>query len=475
MRATLAKWLDDARSSYWFVPALMAISAIGLAILLTALDETLASDWLAQSHWLLSNQPEGARSLLAAIAGSMITVAGVTFSVTISSVVYAASQFGPRLLTNFMQDRGNQVTLGTFISAFIYCLLILRTVRSAGEAAGAGAAGAFVPQLATLGALGFALAGVAVLIYFIHHVPATVHISHVIARIGGELNGQIGQLYTAFHGAPAPGCEANGKPRASAAPPDEAQLREHYRVATPVYSDCDGYLQHLHGQGLLSIAREQQLLIFVVRQPGDFIVTRRPLVYVWPAVRLEQEVAGRIRSCFAFGKQRTQAQDLMFLVQELVEIAVRALSPGVNDPATAIKCMDWLSAVMSNLARRRPLDAHRYDDRGELRVVYRQITFPRLAEAVCGGLRPHAKRDPAAALHLLGALEAVAPDVVSTADRQALLHHVGLLNSACQQTLDQEEDRAAVAQKSAQTLKRIRDPGMREDSLFTTPGGAENA
>jgi uncharacterized membrane protein len=476
MKIIFVKWLDDVRSSYWFIPALMAVLAIGLAFLLVTLDEIVGADWLYQTHWLLTNRPEGARSLLATIAGSMITVAGVTFSVTISSVVYATSQFGPRLLTNFMQDRGNQVTLGTFIAAFIYCLLVLRTVRSADESSDADAIGAFVPQLAMLGALGLALASVAVLIYFIHHVPATIHISNVIARIGVELTEQIERLCPEYHGAEATHGKDTKEQEAGSVPaaiPDQRQLQEHYRIATPVRADYDGYLQHLDGQGLLSIAAEHRLLIFVAQHPGDFVITRRPLVYVWPAVALQQETVEKIHNCFVFGRQRTQAQDMMFLAQELVEIAVRALSPGVNDPFTAINCMNWLAGAMSTLARRRSPDAYRYDEDAELRVVYQPVTFGQFADVVCDGLRPHAKRDRNAALHLLYIIAEVAPDIIVPADREVLLFHAGLVYSACQQTLDQREDRDNAARRYQQTLERIHDPEARR-SYFATPRRAEN-
>ena len=469
MKAALAKWLDEIRSSYWFVPALMVSVSIGLALGLTTLDEILGAKGMDDAAWLLNHRPEGARALLAAIAGSMITVAGVTFSVTITTVVNAAAQFGPRLLTNFMRDRGNQITLGTFISAFVYCLLVLRSVRSADETIGSDAAGGFVPQLAMLGALGFALAGVAMLIYFVHHVPASVHISHVIARIGAELSAQIDWLYPL----PQRASEAEDTNAAHTAPAEHV-LREQVAIATPIDSQRDGYLQHLYGQGLLSAATDHDLRIFVVCQPGDFVIARRPLVYVWPALRLKQDAAERIRNCFAFGSQRTQAQDLMFLLQELVEIAVRALSPGVNDPVTAIKCMDWLAAAMSNMARRQHPDPFRFDDSGELRVVYQPSDFAALLGTVCEGLRPHAARDPQAAVYMLQSLGAVAPDVLAASDREALLQHVNLVNDSARRELQHEADREVLGRAYQRALALIRDAGRHEHSrlIGALAGGA---
>jgi uncharacterized membrane protein len=441
----------------------MVISAIVLALSLVALDKHLGPDWAEQNAWWLGNRPQGARALLAAIAGSMITVAGVTFSVTISAVAYATSQFGPRLLTNFMQDRGNQITLGTFIAAFIYCLLVLRTVRSAGEMSAVTPAiedmmQSFVPQTAMLGALGFALASVAVLIYFIHHVPATIHVSAVAARIGQELNAQIKQLCPPLDGDP-----AAHRAGADIPPPDPRLLRERYRAAAAVRSDKVGYLQHLDGIGLLTVARENDLLLFVARQPGDFVSVRHPLIYAWPAVGLTRQAAGQILGSFAFGNQRTQAQDLVFLAQELVEIAVRALSPGVNDPSTAINCMNWLGSALSTLVTRQTPPAYRYDDEGKLRVVYQPLTFVQFLDTLCDDLRPHVKRDRSAALHLFDVLSGIAPDVIDKNHRSALIRQAELLNSGCEQALDQHEDRAVIAGRCSEVVARIRDPGTRPD------------
>lgn len=465
MKAIFAKYWNDILSSYWFIPALMATGAIAMAIFLTSLDKYLGSGWAEQSSWLLSNRPQGARALLAAIAGSMITVAGVTFSVTISAVAYATSQFGPRLLTNFMQDRGNQVTLGTFIAAFIYCLLVLRTVRSADEVdtsaqASADLIQAFVPQLAMLGAIALALASVAVLIYFIHHVPATIHISTVAARIGNELTAQIEYLCQ--------NSEAAGNPaKTQLSAPDKTRLQEKYQTASAVRTDKEGYLQHLDGDGLLSFASEHDLLLFVARTPGDFVIARRPLVYAWPATALNQAGSDEIRRCFAFGDQRTQAQDLMFLTQELVEIAVRALSPGVNDPFTAINCMNWLASALSALAVRTPPSAYRYDDDGQLRVIYPPFTFTTMLNSVCNDLRPHVKRDRSAALHLLETLASIAPDVLDSNARETLIRHAALLSSGCEQALEQREDRVVIADRCAEIMTEIRDPNTRTDHYFS--------
>ena len=160
MRAQLLAYADAIRASYWFIPAVMSAAAIAMSILMAMIDAQLGSDWIEELYWLHGNKPDGARLFLSTIAGSMITVAGVVFSITIASVSYASAQYGPRLLTNFLRDRGNQFSLGTFVATFIYCLLVLRTIRSADEPASGpqidqdSAAAAFTPNLSILVAMG---------------------------------------------------------------------------------------------------------------------------------------------------------------------------------------------------------------------------------------------------------------------------------------------------------------------------------
>ena len=200
MRARLLRISDQLRESYWFLPSVMALGAMLLAFAMVYADSHNGSTWMDRFPWLYAARPDGARSLLSSIGGSMIGVAGTTFSVTIAAVVYASGQYGPRLLSNFMSDRGNQVTLGTFIATFLYSMIVLRTIRSPGETE-AGAA-AFVPQLALLIAVVLVLCSIAVLIFFIHHVPMRIHINNVIERIGDRLIEEIDSRFPVFVGAP---------------------------------------------------------------------------------------------------------------------------------------------------------------------------------------------------------------------------------------------------------------------------------
>ena len=251
MKARLLSLLASIRSSYWFIPTLMALAAVVLSTVTTSIDRAIGMDWLEDWNWLYANRPDGARAVLSTVAGSMITVAGVTFSMTILSISYAASQVGPRLLSNFMRDRGNQITLGVFIATFLYCLLVLRTVRNA-EALPPGTQltnvdnpelmAAFVPQIAIMFALFLAVASVGVLIYFIHHIPENLHVSNIVANVGRSLQKDIDERFPKQFGtSPPEPPEDEGARRRTKKEEATPSLPDHYyRDAVRIESHQDG-------------------------------------------------------------------------------------------------------------------------------------------------------------------------------------------------------------------------------------------
>ncbi|MEI5686068.1 MULTISPECIES: DUF2254 domain-containing protein [Sphingomonas] len=404
MKAGLLRLADYLGSSYWFVPTIMAIGAVLLAIGMVTLDATLGSSWMGGYAWVYASHPDGARQVLSSVGGSMITVAGTVFSVTIAAVVYASGQYGPRLLTNFMRDRGNQVTLGTFIATFLYCLLVLRTIRSAEESGGYG----FVPNLALLVGVLLALCSIAVLIYFIHHVPSKIHINSVIEDVGDRLLRGIDDRFPRFIGeAPDDHDSTAEKLPATFRDTADAAVGADRFVVT---AKDTGYIQFLDDETVMRVARENGLVLRLQYQPGDFVHIGRALVEAWPPGRCDDKCADALRDAVAIGSRRSALQDLRFLVDELVEIAARALSPGVNDPFTAVTCLDWLSAALSDLAGR-SLPSHlRVDDDGALRVIAHPVTFASLMDRSFGALAQYCAADMVAALRYLNALGEVSLD-----------------------------------------------------------------
>ena len=427
----------NVRASYWFVPSLMAIVAGGLSFALIAVDQRMSSDWALS---FVPGQPGEARQLLTTIAGSMLGVAGVTFSVAVASVAYVSGQYGPRLLSDFMRDTGNQVTLGTLIGTFVYCILVMRGVRSAPEGGAE-----FVPQIALLGGLVLGLMSLIVLIYFLHHVPESIHISNVIARIGRRLRHEMDARFPHAVGA---GAETEAM---------EAEVvRALSGASEPVASTKGGYITALDEQTLMEAAAEHDVVLELRYRPGDFVTPGKPLARCYPAARCTDEAAGAVRTAFAFGGMRTPEQDVLLLAEELVEIATRALSPGINEPFTANRCLDWLGGALEALVQQDVPDPRRCDEDGTLRVVVRPTTFADFAESIFGALRPYLTADRNAALHAFKVIGEIGGVAESAEARGVLRHHADALFEGCEGRFHQDTDLEEVRQRHRAVLGVLR-------------------
>ncbi|MCC9601742.1 DUF2254 domain-containing protein [Stieleria sp. JC731] len=401
MRAKLQQIIYRISGSYWFVPTMMAIASLIASRLSIAIDRSFGSDWIDMFPAAALNQPEGARALLATVAGSMITVAGVTFSLTMVAVSHATSHYGPRLLDNIMRDRGNQITLGTFVATFLFCLMILRTVRS-GQPDGAEIETTlFVPHLSTLIAFILTLASVGVLIYFIHHIPESIHISNVLGNISKMLEAKVDELFPEKMGDP-----KEERPRSAI----------DWESAFEIASDRAGYLQGIDQTGLIDYASERDLIVKLLVRPGGRILLGQPIAQIIPSDPPHlsddrhgsgfssqdeiQECTDGFLACLAIGTMRTPTQDLFFILHQYVEIAVRALSPGVNDPFTAIQCIDQLANALVLIDRRSLPSVYRVDKEERLRVVTADLTWEMIIGETITVLRPYAESDPNVKQHL---------------------------------------------------------------------------
>lgn len=394
MRAYLQQLLYRVKGSYWFIPSLMVIAAIVLSQVTVRVDRSIGNDWLHDMWFVSKNQPDGARALLATVAGSMITVAGVTFSLTILAVSHATSHFGPRLLDNFMRDRGNQVTLGTFVATFIYCLLVLRVVRGVGVSGdGVFDADVFVPQLSIVLALVMTIASVAELIYFIHHVPDSIHISTVLQKLATDMEHKIDELYP----------ETVGNPLDQEPAEDTSAFHFQHQVR----SDTSGYLQGIDDTELLEFARKHDTAVRLLRRPGDFIREDEIIAEVAAMHDWADKHADQVRFGFTIGFTRTPTQDAFFTLGEFVEVAIRALSPGVNDPFTAMQCIDWLSVGLVKLSGRKLPSVHRTDCDDNVRIITTAVTHADFVELMLAQLIPYAKEDQNVRRYFVDSLQKV--------------------------------------------------------------------
>ena len=389
------------RNSYWLVPGLMATGGIVLAVVtvwLSARYDARLQENLGP--WSVI-RPAGARAILATIAGSMITIAGVTFSVTTLAVSHATSNYGPRLFANFLKDRGSQVTLGTFVAAFVFCVAVLAIV-SDGDGQQL-----FVPHLALFVAFLLALASVAMLIFFVQHAQQSLYVAEIIATLGARLARRVDKTF------PRSIAQGESAPAASALPP----------VVQEVLAERSGYLQHIGGDTLIQFAREADCIVRLRCAPGDFVL-QGAIVAEILADNAEPRDAATVVDALEFGSDKTTEQDSMFIVNQLAQVAIRSLSPGINDPFTANTCIDWLVAYLGLLGERREPSGARSDKDGVLRLIAPPITFDDAANHALDQLRPHACRSYGTLLHALPLLAALQRQTGGTDMGVVIARHV---------------------------------------------------
>ncbi len=395
MRTRYAHRWAALRATFWFVPGLMVIGSVLLAAFALWLDAALARTSLPP--WVYTGGADGARALLSTIAGSMVTVAGVGFSITIVALVLASTQFGPRLLGLFMRDITSQATLGTFIGTFTYCVLVLRTIRGPDEAGGA-----FVPQVAMTIAIGITLLSVAVLVYFFHHVAVTIQAPNVVSTVAHDLDAGIDHLRK-------PGLGAAGRAPAADEIPDPD-------VGTVLAATRSGYVQVVDDAALLEVARRHDLCVRLTTRPGLFVVQGNPLIVAQPTERVDEAVTADLRSTLIIGDVRTAEDDIEFSVRQLVEVALRALSPAINDPFTAMSAVDWLGAALARMATTEFPPRYRHDADGRLRVVAQVPTFGGIAHTIFSRIRHYGGSSPMVLNRLLEAVAAFGPHIRDDAD-----------------------------------------------------------
>lgn len=320
--------------SLWFVPSLIVLAAVGLAAALIAVEGTLGFDFAQALPRLFGAGAEGARAMLSAIAGSMITVAGVVFSVTLVALSLAATQYSPRVIRTFMHDRPTQSVLGVFVGVFVYCLIVLRTIRG-------GEDGGFVPSLAVFGGMVFALVAIGFLVFFIHHLAAAIEASSILARLALATTHSIDALYPSLGATDAEDGEAG---RLQASP---------IRQWTAVPSNCTGYVVSVDKEGLRECARSLERVVRMESTTGDFVIAGQPLVSLSSETAPTKAQCAALTKCFSVDSLRTIEQDVAYGLQQIVDVALKALSPGINDQTTAIMCIDRIAQIMVRLADRR--------------------------------------------------------------------------------------------------------------------------
>ena len=416
------------RTSLWFVPAIEVVVAVVLFLGTLTADRAAYRGDFALPGWVISGSADAARQILTTIAAAIITVVGVVFSIILVTLTLASTQFGPRMLRNFIRDRGTQVTLGTFVATFVYAVLVLVSI-------GTGSHGDFVPHIRVTVTLGLMVADLGVLIYFIHHTAISIQLPQVIAGIAGDLAGAIKEQGS-----------GNAEPQRMSGPTAIELLSRAEAGGGVLLAPASGYVQFIQHQKLVRLAAQADAVISLEHRPGHFIVRGHRFATVWPpeAAPLVRQALGRAH---IVGPYRTLSQDVSFGIDQLVEIALRALSAAVNDTFTALTCIDWLGENLCKIVTGwHPARVHR-DGQGFIRVIAAEPAYDRLVQRSFEKIRQSSLGMPAVMIRMLEALARIMAETTSEGQRRVLLDQAAMIDRASERSVPEAADRADIRRR----------------------------
>ncbi|WP_237065838.1 DUF2254 domain-containing protein [Microbulbifer guangxiensis] len=426
------------RSSFWMIPALMMAASIGLAQLMLYLDKVTTLSTLPGLSWMGLEDPDSARSLLTTIAASTITVAGTVFSITMVALTLASNQFGPRLVRNFMRDRGTQVALGIFLATFIYALMVLRGINALQDPGAS-------HDLSVHTAFVLSLISIAFLIYFIHNVALSIQVDNVTYHINREFSAAIDEHYPS---------ERKFDKRVQCYPPDKLKLGENY---LSIFTEESGYLLAVDKSALIAWAEKHDCSIRLDWHPGSFINhwSRVARIYEPPRQLDSEDISATINGAISMGPLPTAEQDVVFSIHQMAQIAVRALSPGINDPFTAYSCIDRLVDGIGKVLQRPELPNCFHDEQGKLRLVTTVLDFTDLLNAAFDEIREYGRESGVVMRHLLNALRDLAEICTRKKDIHCFNAYLDRLEEDVAISVEDQFDRKAAEEKITEIRYRL--------------------
>jgi len=402
---------DRLRVSFWFAPLVMALAAIVVARLLYRLDGRVVNTTLWDNPLVVSGSVAALRGFLIGMAATVLTTAGIVFTLFTLPLSTVAAQYGSRLLRVFLGDRTTQFVLGMFVATFVYCLSAATSLPAAELAPQS-------PQITATVGLYLMLAAFGSLVLLVQHISVMLQAPNIAAAAGVELRDTVNaERPETIQGA--------GEPGPAAA---EMMASSGYKVRVR----RAGYVQYVDPQTLIVLAHEKDLVIRLLRRPGQFLQPDAALALVWPADRVDEELDRLIRRTFLVGNGRTPTQDVVYAINQLVEMAVRAMSPAINDPFTAMTCLDYIGVGLAQFARQGERSRYYYDRDARVRLILEPVTFAELLSAAFDMLRHCSSDNAAVLLHMLDVIETISREAGSSEahsleERRELLRHVNLV------------------------------------------------
>jgi uncharacterized membrane protein len=432
---------DRMSVNFLFIPGIMALGAILLAWSMYWLDGQIPNEVLNNSRFVISGSPSELRGYLFTMATTVLTTAGVVFTLLTLPLSTVASQYGSRLIRVFLGDRTTQFVLGMFVATFTYCIFSALGIPPA-EVEPDG------PQITTTIGLYLLIVAFASLILLIQHISTMLQAPNIAATAGVELLEVVRETNQ-------PETRGGEYQRQTAKiPPDSLITAE----ARPVRANKPGYIQYVDPEHILPLAEKKDIVIRIVPKPGAFVRSGMVIAQVWPADRVDNDLDNEIRNTFHLGNQRTPTQDVEYAVNQLTEIAVRAMSPAINDPFTAMTCLDYIGDGLALFARNGAINPNISDGHGNLRLIFEPVTFNELLSAAFDMLR-HASADNASILlHMLQTINVIGDDTKSPEARQMLLRHVTLIQVESETGSLVEGDRQSIRRSCEALHQKLKGP-----------------
>jgi uncharacterized membrane protein len=409
--AKLIDYLDRVRSTYWFLPLIMTIISIILAILLLKANQQISNASLENKVYIYHINPSSVHSILLNIASTSLGVIGIVFSITLVPLTIAASQYGPILIRSFLRDTTTQVVLGTYCATIGFCTATLISLPSDLNSEN-------VPLISVTIAVWMLLISLVMLLFFFHHVAEGLQASRIIANVGNEIEKEIRYERKSF-GSNSQYNEAHGED-------EDAARSTIMQQGKAVPASKSGYVRAIDFDSLLKIAEKNDMTFLIKRITGDFIIYGDSLLLAWPASE-SNELFEAVNNSYMLGENRTIQQDVEYGMTSLVIIASRALSPAINDPVTPAMCLNRLGAALCMLADKEVPSSCYYDNAGKLRIIADPVSFERMAGVSFNLIRQYGRNNADVLISMLRTIATVAAHACTRANRDILLQHAKLI------------------------------------------------
>ncbi|MCB9202429.1 MAG: DUF2254 domain-containing protein [Flavobacteriales bacterium] len=431
-------YIKKLQSTFWFLPTFIILLGIILAIILPQIENHFTQYVNDFSKKLLIQNYDSAKLILSTISGAMIGVAGTVFSATLVVLTLASSQFGPRLIKNFMHVRINQIVLGNYVALYIYCLIILYTIRDTNDFN--------IPSFSILLAMISTIVNIILLIFFIHNIAVSIQADNIIANILNTLTINVKESLSIKN--------EGGEEEEEFKNQDinEKKEKEKYKKSINISCHQNGYIQFIDYNQILTIASNHDILVELEFRSGDYVIANQNCGKIYTNDTLDEAIPQEIIEQIIIQTSRSREQDLEFYINQVVEIAVRALSPGINDPYTAIACIDNLTSMMCYMTKVKLPKKYRYNDKNELKIIADMLDYKGILDEAFNQIRQFSNGMPSIIIRLMESLITIDNFATNQAYKKAIQKHAEMVWNVGEKSIISEHDLNDLKERAKQII-----------------------